>query len=246
MKKRVILSFLLLVMGLGLAACGGKTSDTNKAEDTSREVAFNTDVDSSQKKTGDNDTKTETELKLEITDPADGLILSFGADSFTLPVSVKELKEKGIEYTGYDKDLFPDDEAYTVTVEPIYKGGWWRDVLMFLANDISRSNNLEESLLLTGFSVDLYTYMDRAFENGMLDQAVAANFAINGLALGQKLTNEDMEKLESFGFVIPEEQGWGRRIDMNGTTEYTWNQGAQQISIAIQDGMLVAFDVLCW
>ena len=54
MKKRVILSFLLLVMGLGLAACGGKTSDTNKAEDTSREVAFNTDVDSSQKKTGDN------------------------------------------------------------------------------------------------------------------------------------------------------------------------------------------------
>ena len=54
MKKRVILSFLLLAMGLGLAACGGKTSDTNKAEDTSREVAFNTDVDSSQKKTGDN------------------------------------------------------------------------------------------------------------------------------------------------------------------------------------------------
>ena len=113
---------------------------------------------------------------------------------------------------------------------------------MFLFNDISRSNNnLEESLLLTGFSVDLYTYMDRAFENGMLDQLVAANFAINGLALGQELTNEDMEKLESFGFFIPEEQGWGRMIDMNGTTEYTWNQGAQLISIAIQNGVLVAF-----
>ena len=253
MKKRVILSFLLLVMGLGLAACGGKTSDTNKAdanttveaEDTSREVAFNTDVDSSQKKTGDNDTKTETELKLEITDPADGLILSFGADSFTLPVSVKELKEKGIEYTGYDKDLRPDDEAFDVTVELMYKGWWWRDIKMFLFNDISRSNNLEESLLLTGFSVDMNTYMKRAFENGMLDQTVA-DFAINGLALGQKLTNEDMEKLESFGFIIPEEYGWCRMIDMNGTTEYTWSQGAQLLSIAIQDGVLVAFNVLCW
>ena len=251
MKKRVILSFLLLAMGLGLAACGGKTSDTNKAdanttveaEDTSREVAFNTDVDSSQKKTGDNDTKTETELKLEITDPADGVILYFGADSFTLPVRVKELEEKGIEYK-CNKDLFREDEAFSITAELMYKGGWWRDINMFLFNDISRSNNnLEESLLLTGFSVDLYTYMERAFENGMLDQAVAANFAINGLALGQKLTNEDIEKLESFGFIIPEEHGWCRMIDMNGTTEYTWNQGAQLISIAIQDGVLVAFRV---
>ena len=111
---------------------------------------------------------------------------------------------------------------------------------MFLANDISRSNNLEESLLLTGFSVDMNTYVKNAFENGMLDPTVA-EFAINGLALGQELTNEDIEKLESFGFVIPEEQGWGRMIDMNGTTEYTWNQGAQLISIAIQDGVLVAF-----
>ena len=251
MKKRVILSFLLLVMGLGLAACGGKTSDMNKAdanttveaEDTSREVAFNTDVDSSQKKTGDNDTKTETELKLEITDPADGVILYFGADSFTLPVRVKELEEKGIEYK-CNKDLFREDEAFSITAELMYKGGWWRDINMFLFNDISRSNNnLEESLLLTGFSVDLYTYMERAFEKGMLDQIVAANFAINGLALGQELTNEDMEKLESFGFFIPEEQGWGRRIDMNGTTEYTWNKGAQLISIAIQNGVLVAFQV---
>ena len=251
MKKRVILSFLLLAIGLGLAACGGKTGDTNKAdanttveaEDTSREVAFNTDVDSSQKKTGDNDTKTETELKLEITDPADGVILYFGADSFTLPVRVKELEEKGIEYT-CNKDLFREDEAFSITAELMYKGGWWRDINMFLFNDISRSNNnLEESLLLTGFSVDLYTYMERAFEKGMLDQIVAANFAINGLALGQELTNEDMEKLESFGFFIPEEQGWGRMIDMNGTTEYTWNQGAQLISIAIQDGVLVAFRV---
>ena len=263
MKKRVILSFLLLVMGLGLAACGGKTSDTNKAEDTSmevafntdadanttveaedtsREVAFNTDVDSSQKKTGDNDTKTETELKLEITDPADGVILYFGADSFTLPVRVKELEEKGIEYK-CNKDLFREDEAFSITAELMYKGGWWRDINMFLFNDISRSNNnLEESLLLTGFSVDLYTYMERAFENGMLDQTVA-DFAINGLALGQKLTNEDIEKLESFGFIIPEEHGWCRMIDMNGTTEYTWNQGAQLISIAIQDGVLVAFRV---
>ena len=211
-----------------------------EAEDTSREVAFNTDVDSSQKKTGDNDTKTETELKLEITDPADGVILYFGADSFTLPVRVKELEEKGIEYT-CNKDLFREDEAFSITAELMYKGGWWRDINMFLFNDISRSNNnLEESLLLTGFSVDMNTYMERAFENGMLDQTVA-DFAINGLALGQKLTNEDMEKLESFGFVIPEEQGWGRMIDMNGTTEYTWSQGAQLISIAIQDGVLVAF-----
>ena len=268
MRKRVILSTLLLAMVLGLAACGGKTSDTNKAdvnttveaedtsreadanttveaEDTSREVAFNTDVDSSQKETGDNDTKTETELKLEITDPADGLILSFGADSFTLPVSVKELKEKGIEYTGYDKDLFPDDEAFDVTVELMYKGGWWRDVKMFLTNDISRSNNLEESLLLTGFSVDMNTYVKNAFENGMLDPTVA-EFAINGLALGQELTNEDIEKLESFGFVIPEEHGWARMIDMNGTTEYTCYQETQYLSIAIQDGVLVAFDCFCW
>ena len=268
MRKRVILSTLLLAMVLGLAACGGKTSDTNKAdvnttveaedtsreadanttveaEDTSREVAFNTDVDSSQKETGDNDTKTETELKLEITDPADGLILSFGADSFTLPVSVKELKEKGIEYTGYDKDLFPDDEAFDVTVELMYKGWWWRDIKMFLFNDISRSNNLEESLLLTGFSVDMNTYVKNAFENGMLDPTVA-EFAINGLALGQELTNEDIEKLESFGFVIPEEHGWARMIDMNGTTEYACYQETQYLSIAIQDGVLVAFSVLCW
>ena len=249
MKKRVILSFLLLVMGLGLAACGGKTSDTNKAdanttveaEDTSREVAFNTDVDSSQKETGDNDTKTETELKLEITDPADGVILYFGADSFTLPVSVKELKEKGIEYTGYDKDLRPDDEAYTVTVDLIYKGGWWRDVFMFLVNDISRSNNLEESLLLTGFYVDMNTYVKNVFEHGMLGSTLD-EFAINGLVLGQELTNEDIEKLESFGFVIPEEHGWARMIDMNGTTEYIFDQGAQRLCIAIKDGVLVAFD----
>ena len=268
MKKRVILSTLLLAMVLGLAACGGKTIDTNKAdanttveaedtsreadanttveaEDTSREVAFNTDVDSSQKETGDNDTKTETELKLEITDPADGLILSFGADSFTLPVSVKELKEKGIEYTGYDKDLRPDDEAYTVTVDLIYKGGWWRDVFMFLANDISRSNNLEESLLLYGFSVDFGTYMKNAIEHGMLDSTFD-EFAINGLVLGQELTNEDIEKLESFGFVLPEEQGWSRAFNINGSTEYIWCQGGQQLSIAIKDGVLVAFDVDSW
>ena len=202
------------------------------------------DIEALKKELGsntDNDTKTETELKLEITDPADGVILYFGADSFTLPVRVKELEEKGIEYK-CNKDLFREDEAFSITAELMYKGHWWRDINMFLFNDISRSNNnLEESLLLTGFSVDLYTYMERAFENGMLDQIVAANFAINGLALGQKLTNEDMEKLESFGFIIPEEQGWGRMIDMNGTTEYTWNQGAQLISIAIQDGVLVAF-----
>ena len=201
------------------------------------------DIEALKKELGsntDNDTKTETELKLEITDPADGVILYFGADSFTLPVRVKELEEKGIEYK-CNKDLFREDEAFSITAELMYKGGWWRDINMFLFNDISRSNNnLEESLLLTGFSVDLYTYMERAFENGMLDQTVA-DFAINGLALGQKLTNEDMEKLESFGFIIPEEQGWGRMIDMNGTTEYTWNQGAQLISIAIQDGVLVAF-----
>ena len=248
--KKILCMILALLMVLGLAACGGKTGDTNKAdanttveaEDTSMEVAFNTDVDSSQKKTGDNDTKTETELKLEITDPADGVILYFGADSFTLPVRVKELEEKGIEYT-CNKDLFREDEAFSITAELMYKGGWWRDINMFLFNDISRSNNnLEESLLLTGFSVDLYTYMERAFENGMLDQTVA-DFAINGLALGQKLTNEDIEKLESFGFIIPEEHGWCRMIDMNGTTEYTWNQGAQLISIAIQDGVLVAFRV---
>ena len=204
------------------------------------------DIEALKKELGsntDNDTKTETELKLEITDPADGVILYFGADSFTLPVRVKELEEKGIEYT-CNKDLFREDEAFSITAELMYKGGWWRDINMFLFNDISRSNNnLEESLLLTGFSVDLYTYMERAFENGMLDQAVAANFAINGLALGQKLTNEDIEKLESFGFVIPEEHGWCRMIDMNGTTEYTWNQGAQLISIAIQNGVLVAFQV---
>ena len=30
---------------------------------------------------------------------------------------------------------------------------------------------------------------------------------------------------------------------MNGTTEYTWNKGAQLISIAIQNGVLVAFQV---
>lgn len=207
------------------------------------------DIEALKKELGsntDNDTKTETELKLEITDPADGVILYFGADSFTLPVRVKELEEKGIEYK-CNKDLFREDEAFSITAELMYKGSWWRDINMFLFNDISRSNNnLEESLLLTGFSVDLYTYLDRAFEKGMLDQLVAANFAINGLALGQELTNEDMEKLESFGFFIPEEQGWGRRIDMNGTTEYTWNKGAQQISIAIQNGMLVAFDCICW